>query len=49
MRTTHFALFAKIKIALHHRQAFKPAKMAQTTWDYLLKFTTFHEGVVNHM
>ena len=30
-------------------QGFKPAKMAQTTWDYLLKFTTFHEGVVNHM
>ena len=25
-------------------QAFKPAKMAQTTWDHLLKFATFHDA-----
>jgi hypothetical protein len=30
-------------------QVHKPAKMSQTTWDYLIKFTIHHEGVVNHM
>lgn len=30
-------------------QKSKPVKLAQTTWDYLLKFTLEHEGVVTHM
>lgn len=30
-------------------QKFKPAGMAQATWDYLLKFTMHHEAVVVHM
>lgn len=28
---------------------YKPNQMAKSTWDYLLKFTLHHEGVVNHM
>ncbi|MBX7172560.1 MAG: hypothetical protein K1X72_16450 [Pyrinomonadaceae bacterium] len=28
---------------------FKPKQMAKTTWDYLIKFTSFHEGTVTHM
>ncbi len=27
----------------------KPANMKQSTWEYLLKFTSNHEGVVLHM
>lgn len=28
---------------------YKPNKMAKTTWDYLIKFTSHHEGTVTHM
>jgi hypothetical protein len=28
---------------------FKPPQMAKSTWDYLIKFTSHHEGTVKHM